>query len=193
LCRIAGAHPIAVVSNGERADYARSLGATGVIDRTEFDCWRPAPDDPAEQKEWLAQAKAFGRAIRAASPEGADVDIVFEHPGRNTLGVSAFVVASGGMVVFCAATTGYDFQFDARHVWMRQKRIQGSHYASLKEAAEANRLVIEGRCDPCLSRTFAWNELPEAHQLMLDNRHPPGNMAVLIQAAGPGLGRRGTA
>ena len=41
----------------------------------------------------------------------------------------------GGMVVFCAGTTGYNLTFDARYVWMRQKRIQGSHFAHLKQAA----------------------------------------------------------
>jgi crotonyl-CoA carboxylase/reductase len=31
---------------------------------------------------------------------------------------------------------------------MRQKRIQGSHFANLLQASQANRLVIERRIDP---------------------------------------------
>jgi (2S)-methylsuccinyl-CoA dehydrogenase len=60
---------------------------------------------------------------------------VFEHPGEQTFPVSCLVVKRGGMVVFCAGTTGYNITFDARYVWMRQKRIQGSHFANLKQAS----------------------------------------------------------
>ncbi len=52
-------------------------------------------------------------------------------PARSTFPVSCLVVKRGGMVVFCAGTTGYNITFDARYVWMRQKRIQGSHFANL--------------------------------------------------------------
>jgi crotonyl-CoA carboxylase/reductase len=76
---------------------------------------------------------------------------------------------------------------DARFVWMRQKRIQGSHFANLKQASQANQLVIERRIDPCMSDMFAWGDIPEAHMKMLKNDHKPGNMAVLVQAKKPGL------
>ena len=58
------------------------------------------------------------------------------------------------MVVFCAGTTGFNITFDARFVWMRQKRIQGSHFAHLKQASAANRFVIDRRIDPCMSEVF---------------------------------------
>jgi crotonyl-CoA carboxylase/reductase len=86
------------------------------------------------------------------------------------------------MVVFCAGTSGYNITFDARYVWMRQKRIQGSHFAHLKQASSANRFVIDRRIDPCMSDVFAWEKIPHAHELMRTNRHKPGNMAVLVNA-----------
>ncbi len=91
------------------------------------------------------------------------------------------------MVVICAGTTGYNLTMDARYVWMHQKRIQGSHFAHLKQAASANRLMVERRLDPCMSEVFAWNEIPQAHTKMLRNEHKPGNMAVLVQAPRTGL------
>ena len=45
--------------------------------------------------------------------------------------------------MFCAGTTGCNLTFDARYVWMRQKRIQGSHFAHLKQASQANRFVLD--------------------------------------------------
>ena len=101
--------------------------------------------------------------------------------------MSCFVVKRGGMVVFCAGTTGYNITFDARFVWMRQKRIQGSHFANLMQASQANNLMVERRLDPCMSEVFPWRDIPRAHTKMMKNQHRPGNMAVLVQSKRPGL------
>jgi crotonyl-CoA carboxylase/reductase len=134
----------------------------------------------------MAEARKFGKAIWDITGK-KDVDIVFEHPGEQTFPVSCFVVKRGGMVVFCAGTTGYNLTFDARFVWMRQKRIQGSHFAHLKQAAAANKFVVDRRIDPCMSEVFAWDKIPAAHTKMWRNEHAPGNMAVLVNAPTPGL------
>jgi crotonyl-CoA carboxylase/reductase len=76
---------------------------------------------------------------------------------------------------------------DLRYLWVRQKRLQGSHFANDEQAAAFNQLVIDGRIDPCLGRTFAFSEIGAAHQLMGENRHPEGNMAALVSAAATGL------
>jgi len=76
---------------------------------------------------------------------------------------------------------------DAAYVWMRQKRVQGSHFATRAQCAEANRLVMEGQIQPCTSRVFEFNATPEPHHLMRTNTHPGGNMAILVQAPARGL------
>jgi crotonyl-CoA carboxylase/reductase len=185
LAALAGARPVAVVSDDSKAEFVKSLGAVGVINRSKFSCWGPPPpiDSTAEYAAYIDGVKKFGKAIWDALGEKRDVDMVFEHPGRHTFAASCYVVKRGGMVVFCAATSGYDLTCDARYIWMRQKRIQGSHFASLKEAAQANRLVMSGKIDPCLSEVFPWHRLPEAHAKIRSNQHLPGNMAVLVQAS----------
>ena len=50
--------------------------------------------------------------------------MVFEHPGETTFPVSTFVCKTGGMVVICAGTTGYNLTMDARYVWMNQKEYR---------------------------------------------------------------------
>jgi crotonyl-CoA carboxylase/reductase len=72
-------------------------------------------------------------------------------------------------------------------MWMHQKRLQGSHFAHLKQASAANRLMIDRRLDPCMSEVFDWADMPLAHMKMLRNEHKPGNMAVLVQAPRTGL------
>ena len=187
LVAASGANAIAVVSDESKAEYVLNLGAKGVINRKDFKCWgqMPAVNTP-EYNDWTKEARRFGKAIWDITGK-RDVDIVFEHPGEQTFPVSCLVVKRGGMVVFCAGTTGYNLTFDARYVWMRQKRIQGSHFAHLKQASQANRFVLEQRIDPCMSEVFAWDKIPLAHMKMWKNQHPPGNMAVMVNAPRPGL------
>lgn len=189
LIAVSGAHAIGVISEEDKRDFVMSLGAKGVINRKKFDCWGQLPDVDGDQTvfaDYMKRVKEFGKAIWAVTGKGNDVDFVFEHPGEATFPVSCFVVKRGGMVVFCAGTTGFNITFDARFVWMRQKRIQGSHFANLLQASQSNQLVIERRIDPCMSEVFAWEDIPLAHTKMQNNAHKPGNMAVLVQAKRPG-------
>jgi crotonyl-CoA carboxylase/reductase len=70
---------------------------------------------------------------------------------------------------------------------MHQKRVQGSHFANLMQAAAANKLVMDRRIDPCMSDVYAWADIPTAHMKMWKNEHRPGNMAVLVSAPTTGL------
>jgi len=188
LIATAGANAIGVISEEDKRDFVMRMGAKGVINRKDFDCWGQLPDvdDQETYGDYMKRCRKFGKAIWDITGKGQDVDMVFEHPGEATFPVSAFVVKRGGMVVFCAGTTGFNITFDARFVWMRQKRIQGSHFAHLRQAAQANKLMIERRIDPCMSEVFPWDDIPEAHMKMRKNEHKPGNMAVLVQAMQPG-------
>ena len=189
LIATAGANAIGVISDDDKRDFVMQLGAKGVINRNEFDCWGRLPEvkDVDGYRDYMKKCREFGKAIWAITGKGNDVDFVFEHPGEMTFPVSCFVVKRGGMVVFCAGTTGYNLTMDARFVWMRQKRIQGSHFANLLQASQANTLVVERRIDPCMSEVFSWHDIPRAHTKMMNNLHKPGNMAVLVSAKRPGM------
>jgi len=187
LCATAGANAIGVISEEDKRDFVMGLGAKGVINRKDFNCWGQLPEvNGPGFSDYMKETRKFGKAIWDITGKGVDVDFVFEHPGEATFPVSCNVVKRGGMVVFCAGTTGFNLTMDARFVWMRQKRIQGSHFANLKQASQANQLVIERRIDPCMSEVFSWDDIPQAHMKMLRNQHKPGNMAVLVQAKKPG-------
>jgi len=187
LAAASGANAIGVISDESKRDYVIALGAKGVINRKDFRCWGRLPEvNSADYDVWVKEARRFGKAVWDITGK-RDVDIVFEHPGEQTFPVSTLVVKRGGMVVFCAGTTGYNITFDARYVWMRQKRIQGSHFAHLKQASAANQFVLDRRIDPCMSEVFAWEQIPQAHMKMWKNQHPPGNMAVLVNARRAGL------
>ena len=188
LCATTGANAIGIVSDDEKRDFVMSLGAKGVINRNKFKCWGQMPTvGTPEYDAWNKEVRAFGKAIWEVTGKGVNVDSVFEHPGEATFPVSCFLVKRGGMVVFCAGTTGYNLTMDARYVWMHQKRIQGSHFAHLQQASSANKLVVERRIDPCMSEVFPWEQIPKAHMRMWKNEHRPGNMSVLVSAPCTGL------
>ena len=189
IAALAGAKPVAVVSSEEKFDFCRNLGAVGVLNRKDFDHWGMLPhwkDDEAFN-EWLGGAKKFGKAFWDALGEKRAPTIVFEHPGESTIPTSIFLCETGGMVVICAGTTGYNATVDLRYLWMRQKRLQGSHFANDGDAYAFNQLVVDGKIDPCLSRTYPFDGIGDCHQLMYQNEHPEGCMSALVSAPREGM------
>ncbi len=184
-----GGKPVAVVSDQSKRQFCLDHGAIGVIDRKDFDHWGPMPDTASKEwGQWMKGARAFGKAIWDCVGGRKNPRIVFEHPGQATLPTSDFVCDTGGMVVICAGTTGYNITMDLRYHWMMQKRFQGSHLSNDEQAAAVNQMVIDGKVDPCLSGTFSFDEIGHAHQLMHENKHPHGNMACLVNATKAGQG-----
>jgi crotonyl-CoA reductase len=191
IAKAAGAVPVAVVSGEDKIDYCIKLGAKGCINRKNFDHWGMLPHwkDTVGYNNWLKGVRSFGSALWEILGNKGSPKVVFEHPGESTMPTSMFVCDTGGMVVICAGTTGYNATVDLRYLWMRQKRVQGSHFANCVQANQMNELALDGLLDPCTSRSFTYDDLPVAHQLMHDNKHPHGNMAVLIGAPNFGLGK----
>jgi crotonyl-CoA carboxylase/reductase len=105
----------------------------------------------------VAERRAgFGAKIWEVLGEKRAPNIVFEHPGETTIPTSIFVCDTGGMVVVCAGTTGYNATVDLRYLWMRQKRLQGSHFANAEQSYQMNELAVRGLLDPCMSRAFTY-------------------------------------
>lgn len=189
IVKARGGKPIAVVGSDDKIEYCKKLGALGAINRKNFDHWGMLPHwkDNEAYGKWLKGARSFGKAIWEILGEKASPRIVFEHPGEATVPTSIFVCDTGGMVVICAGTSGYNATIDLRYHWMRQKRFQGSHFANDEEANGLNDLVLERKVDPCLSKVWKFNETGACHQTMRENKHPSGNMSILVNATKEGL------
>jgi crotonyl-CoA reductase len=178
-----GGIPVCVVSSAEKAEKCREAGAELVIDRRELDFkfWNPetGKQDPKEQLR-------LGKAIRELTG-GRDVDIVFEHPGRDTFGASVFVTRRGGKIVTCASTTGFTHEFDNRYLWMFTKTIIGSHLANYAEGWRANDLCRAGMTHPIISRSYPLAEAGQAADDVYGNVHL-GKVGVLCMAPEEGTG-----
>ena len=134
--------PVGVVSSAARAALLRELGCEHVIDRARAGYRFWADEHTQDESEW----RRLGKDIRALA--GTDPDIVFEHPGRQTMGASVFVCRRGGTVVTCAATTGYMVEYDNRHLWMKLKTIKGSHFSNYREAWAREPARLRGQDRP---------------------------------------------
>jgi crotonyl-CoA carboxylase/reductase len=187
LCALTGADCVGVVSSPEKGELVRQLGAVGYIDRNQYmGMVRRGGETAAEEKARFGESRRFCKAV--AGLLGGQPDIVFEHVGQATFPTSVLAVKPFGKVVICAGTTGYNLDFDVRYLWMRQKQIIGSHFANAYECMKANELIEEAKIRPVLWRTMGFEGVPEAHQLMRDNKHL-GKISILVGATGEGQGR----
>jgi crotonyl-CoA carboxylase/reductase len=187
LCTAAGAQSVGVVSSPEKGELVKQLGAVDYIDRNEFKgMMRTGKETPEEEKERFKVMRAFDKRVKEIF--GDKPDIVFEHVGAATFPTSVFTVKPFGKVVICAGTTGYNLDFDVRYLWMRQKQIIGSHFANAYECYKANELIESSQIRPVLWRTLGFEGVPEAHQLMRENKHL-GKIAILVGADAEGEGK----
>lgn len=187
LCKAAGANAVGVVSSDEKGELVKQLGAVDYINRNEFSgMMRTGNETPEEEKQRFYASREF--ANRAKEILGDAPDIVFEHVGQATFPTSVYMVKPFGKVVICGATSGHNLDFDVRYLWMRQKRIIGSHFANAYECMKANQLMAEGKIRPVLWKTMGFDDIPAAHQMMRENQHL-GKIACLIGATSEDEGR----
>jgi crotonyl-CoA carboxylase/reductase len=180
LAKAAGANAVGVVSSAEKGELVKKLGAVDYIDRNEFSgMMRKGDESKDEEKERFKVSRAFGKRVKEIL--GDSPDIVFEHVGKATFPTSVFVVKPFGKVVICGATSGYTLDFDVRYLWMRQKEILGSHFANAYECMKANQLMAEGKVRPVIWQAMGFEGVPEAHQLLHENKHL-GKISIMVGA-----------
>ncbi len=176
-----GGTPIGVVSSEERVKLLNAMGCDAVVDRKaeNYKFW--SDEHTQDESEW----RRLGKKVR--SLVGEDPDIVFEHPGRSTMGASVFITKKGGKIVTCAATSGYMIEYDNRHLWMKLKSIVSSHFANYQEAWEMNRLIDKGAIQPVMSEVYALDQVGEA-ALKVHHNEAEGKIGVLCLAPEAGQG-----
>ena len=169
------------VTRPRRPSCCTRWACEAVIDRKAENYRFWSDEHTQDEREW----RRFGKRIRDLV--GDDPDIVFEHPGRQTMGASVFAAKRGGTVVTCAATSGYMIEYDNRHLWMKLKRIVSSHFANYPEAWEMNKLIDRGAIHPILSAVHDLDHVGEAANQVHHNQHE-GKLGVSAASPPRGLG-----
>jgi NADPH:quinone reductase-like Zn-dependent oxidoreductase len=156
IAKLHGATVIATASSGAKLERAKELGADHVVNH-------------AEEDLVAAVRRLTGRR---------GVDVVMEHVGAATWASSIKVCATGGRVVTCGASSGWDARTDLRHVFFRQISILGSTMGSKSVLFDVVDHVRAGRLRPVVHSVLPLEEAAEGHRI-LEEREAFGKVVLV--------------
>ena len=146
VAKLHGARVLATASTDEKLAKAKELGADEVINYT--------------GKDWPKEIK------RLTNRQG--VDVVFEHTGAATWAGSIASLKTGGRLVTCGATSGFDARTDIRQVFYRHLTILGSFMGAKAELLDAMKFVESGKIHAVVDQSLPLANARKAHELMED-------------------------
>jgi crotonyl-CoA carboxylase/reductase len=118
LINTAGANAIGVISDEDKRDFVMDLGAKGVINRKDFNCWgQPAQGRHRRIQGLVRRGPQVRQGDLGHHRQGRECRHGVRTPRRGDLPGLHLRVKRGGMVVICAGTTGFNCTFDVRHMW----------------------------------------------------------------------------
>jgi NADPH:quinone reductase-like Zn-dependent oxidoreductase len=110
----------------------------------------------------LLSGPEFAKDVRRLTNKKG-VDVVFEHVGEATWQESIKSLATGGRLVTCGATTGFDGKIDIRVLFTRQLSILGSYMGSKSELTPVLDLVSRGVLKPVIDTVMPLEQAAKAH------------------------------
>jgi acrylyl-CoA reductase (NADPH)/3-hydroxypropionyl-CoA dehydratase/3-hydroxypropionyl-CoA synthetase len=108
-----GLAAVGLVSSAERAEFVKSLGAVGAVDRKDprwAYAYTVVPDTPAAIAEWERSGEPILEALRAQTG-GRLADYAVSHAGETAFPRTFQMLAEHGTLTFYGATGGYWFSF----------------------------------------------------------------------------------
>jgi acrylyl-CoA reductase (NADPH)/3-hydroxypropionyl-CoA dehydratase/3-hydroxypropionyl-CoA synthetase len=167
----------------------------------EFDWPRTMPELPDPRKDldrfkrgvrtyndltFKPLGQAVGTYLRSADNPRGYPDLVIERAGHDSLGVSATLIKPFvGRIVYFEDMGSQRYSFFAPQIWMRQRRIYmpsaniwGTHLSNAYEIVKLNDEISAGLLAVTEPILVPWEELPEAHQAMWENRHAGATYVV---------------
>lgn len=92
------------------------------------------------------------------------VDVVVEHVGAATWPKSLESLATGGRLVTCGATTGYEARVDLRYLFSKQWSLLGSFMGTMAELHQVLKFVFAGQLRPVVDSVYPLAEIRAAHE-----------------------------
>jgi NADPH:quinone reductase-like Zn-dependent oxidoreductase len=137
-----GAIVYATVGSTAKVAKAQALGADAVINSQE--------EDVEARVKTLTQQRG--------------VAVVFEHVGPATFEHSVRVLAKGGRLVTCGATSGPSVSLDLRYLFSRQLSLLGCMMGRRPELEQLSPLIFKGQLQPVIDTVFPLREAKLAHE-----------------------------
>jgi NADPH:quinone reductase-like Zn-dependent oxidoreductase len=141
-----GARVYTTVGSDAKIPKAKALGADEVINYRN--------EDFEERINTLTQKRG--------------VSVVFEHIGPQTWEKSLRVLAKGGRLVTCGATSGPSVPLDLRYVFSRQLTILGSMMGTRAELEQVAQLMGQRKLQPVVDSVIPLREARAAQERMLN-------------------------
>ncbi len=146
--KVCGARVWVTSSSDEKLERAKSLGAD--------ECVNYAKED------WTKVV------LEKTGKRG--VDVVLENVGAATWKGSLRVLAKGGRVVTCGATSGPIGETDIRVVFWKQLKLIGSTMANRREFNQVMAQLFRGSLKPVVDRVFPLKEGVEAQRVLAEGK-----------------------
>lgn len=146
--KLCGARVWVTSSNDEKLERAKALGAD--------ECINYAREDWAK----VVYEKTGKRGV----------DVVLENVGAATWKGSIRVLAKGGRLVTCGATSGPIGETDIRVVFWKQLKIIGSTMANRREFNQVMTQLFRGTLKPVVDRVFPLKDGAEAQRILAEGK-----------------------
>lgn len=153
IARLFGARVITTAGSDEKLLRAKEIGADDLINHKEKD---------------------FAEEVRRLT-EKRGVDVVFEHIGGEVFEKSLTVIAKGGRIVTCGATSEFLAKVDLRYVYSRHIAIYGSWMGSKREVMEVLQFFRHSNGHPprlraVIDSVFPLAQAADAHSRMEERK-----------------------
>jgi NADPH:quinone reductase-like Zn-dependent oxidoreductase len=148
IAKFFGSQVIATAGSDEKLVKAKEIGADEVIHH---------------------HNQRISKEVRKMT-QNRGVDVVFEHVGIVTWEESVKSLATGGRLITCGATTGYDAKLDLRFLFTRQLSIMGSYMGSKDELGTVLKLVAQGRLKPIVDKVWPLHDCTLAHTYLEEGK-----------------------
>ena len=157
MCKLLGARVVATAGSPEKVARLEALGADVAVDYRSQDV--------------LKEVRA------AAGRQG--VHCVLDHVGADTFATDQRVLAWGGRIVLCGATTGHKVPLDLRRLFYKSQSLLGSTMGSMGDFAEVVDLVGQGLLEPVVDSVYPLEKTAEAQQ-HLEARKAFGKVVIEV-------------
>jgi NADPH:quinone reductase-like Zn-dependent oxidoreductase len=159
IAKLIGTHVITTAGANDKLQKAKELGADELINYREKDF--------TDEVKLLTDKKG--------------VDAVFEHIGGEVLEKSITVLAKGGRLVTCGATTEFVAKMDIRYIYSRHQTIYGSWMGGKQELIEVMKFFKgpNPKFHAVIDKIFPLAQAAEAHR-RIEERKNFGKVVLTI-------------
>jgi NADPH:quinone reductase-like Zn-dependent oxidoreductase len=157
IARLRGARVITTAGSEEKLAKAKELGANDLINYRERD---------------------FADEVKRLTGKRG-VDVVVEHIGGEVFEKSVTLLAKGGRLVTCGATSQFTCTIDIRYVYARHQTLYGSWMGGKPELEEVLKHFASGELRPVVDSVFPLAQASDA-QRRLEERKNFGKIVLAI-------------